>query len=139
MDSKKVVIFRKSKGQIVVQGDVKLTNEEGIDIVHGNDLRVNLTWSLPTRISGSIYIWHQRSFMSSSALWRISALLANHFVTISQYVHQSLPSNIPKSKKTLVLKRYFSRVFRVFHRSPVQNKNVDFVKNSVFPRENHDF
>ena len=35
MDSKKVVIFRKSKGQIVVQGDVKLTNEEGIEIVHG--------------------------------------------------------------------------------------------------------
>ena len=35
MDSKKVVIFRKSKGQIVVQGDVKLTNEEGIEIAHG--------------------------------------------------------------------------------------------------------
>ncbi len=81
----------------------KFIHKNRIDIVHGNDLRVNLTWSLPTRISGSIYIWHQRSLMSSSALWRISTVLANHFVTISQYVHQSLPSNIPKSNKTLVL------------------------------------
>jgi len=32
MSSKKVIIFRKSKGQIVVQGDVKLTNEEGEEI-----------------------------------------------------------------------------------------------------------
>ena len=27
----------------------------------------------------------------------------------------------------------------VFHRFPIQSKNVDFVKNSVLPRENHDF
>ena len=74
-----------------------------IDIVHGNDLRINLTWSLPTRLSGSIYLWHQRSLMSPSVLWKISTVLANHFVTTSEYVHRSLPSNIPKSKKTLVL------------------------------------
>ncbi|MDG2146922.1 MAG: CDGSH iron-sulfur domain-containing protein [Flavobacteriaceae bacterium] len=36
MSSKKVIIFRKSKGQIVVQGDVKLTNEEGEEIEHSD-------------------------------------------------------------------------------------------------------
>jgi glycosyltransferase involved in cell wall biosynthesis len=81
----------------------KFIRENGIDIVHGNDLRINLTWSLTTRLSGVFYIWHQRSLMSSSILWKISALLASHFVTISQYVHQSLPSGISKFKKTLVL------------------------------------
>jgi len=74
-----------------------------IDIVHGNDLRINLTWSLPTRLSGSVYLWHQRSLMSSSILWKASTILANHFITISEYVHQSLPRNIQESKKTLVL------------------------------------
>ncbi|MEE3034472.1 MAG: CDGSH iron-sulfur domain-containing protein [Bacteroidota bacterium] len=34
MSSKKVIIFRKLKGQIVVQGDVKLTDEEGVKIEH---------------------------------------------------------------------------------------------------------
>ena len=42
-------------------------------------------------------------------------------------------------KKTLIRKRFVSRIFRVFHRFPVQSKNVDFVRNSVFPEENHDF
>jgi len=74
-----------------------------IDIVHGNDLRINLTWSLPTRLSGVVYLWHQRSIMSSSVLWRISTVLADYFVTISKYVHQSLPDNIPESRKKLVL------------------------------------
>ena len=36
MSSKRVTIFRKSKGQIVVQGDVRLTNEEGEEIEHGD-------------------------------------------------------------------------------------------------------
>ncbi|MBR98951.1 MAG: iron-binding protein [Flavobacteriaceae bacterium] len=34
MSNKKVIIYRKSKGQIVVQGEVKLTNEEGKEIQH---------------------------------------------------------------------------------------------------------
>ena len=74
-----------------------------VDIVHGNDLRVNLTWSLSTKISGVSYVWHQRTKMSNSPLWNASNYLADYFVTISQYVHQSLPSNIPKSKKKLIL------------------------------------
>ena len=28
-------IFRKSKGQIVVEGDIKLTSEDGVKIKHG--------------------------------------------------------------------------------------------------------
>jgi|TARA_B110000305_G_C19346316_1_gene591884 hypothetical protein len=31
-------IFRKSKGQIVIDGLVKLTDEEGNEISHGDDL-----------------------------------------------------------------------------------------------------
>jgi glycosyltransferase involved in cell wall biosynthesis len=89
----------------------KFIRKNRIDIVHGNDLRVNLTWSLPTRLSGSIYLWHQRSLMSCSVLWRVSVVLADHFLTISEYVHQSLPNNILKSKKTLVLNPFNTEIF----------------------------
>jgi glycosyltransferase involved in cell wall biosynthesis len=82
-----------------------------IDIVHGNDLRVNLTWSLPTRLSSAFYLWHQRSLMSSSVLWKSSTVLADHFVTISKYVDQSLPSNIEKSRKTLILNPFNTNIF----------------------------
>ena len=43
------------------------------------------------------------------------------------------------SKKTIDFQAICSRIVRVFHRFPVQSKTVDFVKNRVFLRENHDF
>ena len=98
----------------------KFIYKNKIDIVHGNDLRINLTWSLPTRLSSASYVWHQRSLMSSSILWMTSAILADHFITISKYVHNSLPVNIPKLKKTLILnpfnteKSYNKKISRVW-------------------------
>jgi glycosyltransferase involved in cell wall biosynthesis len=74
-----------------------------ISIVHGNDLRINLTWSLPTRFSRASYIWHQRTTLSNSYYWNLINILADRFVTISHYVHNTLPSNIQDSKKNLVL------------------------------------
>jgi glycosyltransferase involved in cell wall biosynthesis len=81
----------------------KYIKQNKISIVHGNDLRINFTWSLPTKLSSASYVWHQRTTMSSSALWKFSNILADHFVTTSNYVHRSLPKNIEKSKKTLAL------------------------------------
>jgi len=74
-----------------------------IDIVHGNDLRINLTWSLPARLSKAKYIWHQRTTMSSSFLWKFSFLQFDHIVAISEHVYKSLPNNIPSFKKSFVL------------------------------------
>ena len=81
----------------------RFLKENKIDIVHGNDLRINLTWSLPTRLSKSKYIWHQRTTMSNSLLWKLSLLNFDHIVAISQHVYKSLPKNIPSFKKSLVL------------------------------------
>jgi len=36
MKENKVKIFRKSKGQIVIEGDVLLTDEQGNKLPHGN-------------------------------------------------------------------------------------------------------
>ena len=110
----------------------KFIRKNKIDIVHGNDLRINLTWSLPTRLSGASYLWHQRSLMSPSPLWRISILLANHFITISRYVHESLPINIPNQKKTLVMNPF--NIDNIYKREKSRkwiNELYDIPKDSI--------
>lgn len=75
---------------------------EKATIVHGNDLRVNLTWSLPARCIGVSYLWHQRTVLSSAPVWLAIRLLSNRFVAISKYVYDSLPRNIPEIHKRLI-------------------------------------
>ena len=73
-----------------------------INIVHGNDLRINLSWSPPTFFSSSKYVWHQRQVFSKSIKWRLSKYLSDHLITISDFVHKSIPSNINKESKSCV-------------------------------------
>jgi glycosyltransferase involved in cell wall biosynthesis len=89
----------------------KFIKKNDISVVHGNDLRINLTWSLSAKISSSSYVWHQRTVMSNSILWKLSNIMADHFITISNYVHFSLPKNISESKKTLVLNPFNTNLF----------------------------
>ena len=77
-----------------------VTND--IDIVHGNDLRINLTWSIPTKLSGRFFIWHQRVFLSSSLLWHFIPYLSHHFIAISEIVMRNAPTNLSSSSKTVV-------------------------------------
>jgi len=64
-----------------------------IDIVHGNDLRMNLTWSVAAKLAGRPFVWHQRALpYSSSPLWRAISLLANHVIYISDMVARAMPS-----------------------------------------------
>ena len=73
------------------------------DIVHGNDLRINLTWSLPVKLSGAKFIWHQRVLLSSSKLWKLIPFLSNYFVAISSCVLDSAKNiNMHVEKKLLI-------------------------------------
>ncbi|MBT7556040.1 glycosyltransferase family 4 protein [Candidatus Woesearchaeota archaeon] len=73
-----------------------------IDIVHGNDLRINLTWSLPVRISKAKYIWHQRQLLSDSIKWHMIDFLSDYVISISEYVYKTFPANIGNSKKSII-------------------------------------
>jgi glycosyltransferase involved in cell wall biosynthesis len=73
-----------------------------IDIVHGNDLRINLTWSFPTLLTHSKYVWHQRQKVSESIKWRTIKYLSNYVISISNFVHNSLPVNINSSSKICI-------------------------------------
>ena len=64
-----------------------------VDIVHANDLRTNLTWSAPTRLTGRPFVWHQRTLpYSSSFLWRSIGLLSSHVVYNSEIVARTMPA-----------------------------------------------
>jgi glycosyltransferase involved in cell wall biosynthesis len=73
-----------------------------IDIVHGNDLRINLSWSLPAKIAAKGFVWHQRTLLSSSRFWLLIRYLCDYFVAISDSVMKSAPINIQDNRKKIV-------------------------------------
>ena len=80
----------------------KFIQKNNVDMVHGNDLRINLTWSAATLVSKAKFIWHQRTILSASWLWKCIPFLSNHFIGISNAVLNSAPNNFGPSKKSLV-------------------------------------
>jgi glycosyltransferase involved in cell wall biosynthesis len=81
---------------------VKFIRKNNIDIVHGNDLRINLTWSVATRVAKVKFIWHQRTILSGSKFWQCINLLCDHFIGISKAVINSAPNNIKSVNRSLV-------------------------------------
>ena len=62
-----------------------------IDIVHGNDLRMNLAWSAAAKLTGRPFVWHQRALpYSSSALWYATSLLSDHTIHVSSATSQAM-------------------------------------------------
>lgn len=62
-----------------------------IDIIHANDLRINLTWSLSRLSMKARFVWHQRAFPNSRSLfWQTIPLLAHKTIAISDAVKASL-------------------------------------------------
>ena len=131
----------------------KFIKKNNINIVHGNDLRINLTWSLATLISKAKYIWHQRTILSGSKFWKGINILCDHFIGISQVVIESAPNNISIFKKSMVynafetdvkydkelsknlIKKNISRSENVLFLGCVgrlvEYKNIDFVISSI--------
>jgi glycosyltransferase involved in cell wall biosynthesis len=73
---------------------IKYIKDNNINIVDGNDLRINLTWSLPVKISLAKYVWHQRSSLSRSMKWNAIRYMSDYVVSISNYVNNTLPANL---------------------------------------------
>ncbi len=124
-----------------------------VNIVHGNDLRVNLTWSLPTLLTGKKFVWHQRTILSKSKLWKCIPFMCNFFIGISKLIVNGSPSNMRKRNKKLVynpfnvdkffnkkksrglIKKRFgisNRIFLIGYIGRVVNsKNIDFIIESL--------
>lgn len=64
-----------------------------IGIVHANDLRMNLTWSIAAKLTGRPFIWHQRALpYSSSPLWWSIRFLSDHVIYISDVIARTMPA-----------------------------------------------
>lgn len=64
-----------------------------IGIVHANDLRMNLTWSVAAKLTGRPFIWHQRALpYSSSPLWQSIRFLSDHVIYISDVIARTMPA-----------------------------------------------
>lgn len=80
----------------------KYIKENKIKIVHGNDLRINLTWSVATSFTRASYVWHQRQPLSMSKKWRYVRFLSDHIISISEFVDRTLPNNINQINRSLI-------------------------------------
>lgn len=70
----------------------KVLRKLEIDLVHGNDTRINRAWSIWSRWANIPMIWHQRSAWKNvnQKSWTLST--ASGIISISKYVAATLPS-----------------------------------------------
>lgn len=81
---------------------LKFIKKNNISAVHGNDLRINLSWPVATRLAGASYIWHQRVVLkSASPFWKAIPFLANHVICISKTVESRL-AFVRKCKRSTI-------------------------------------
>lgn len=87
----------------------KFVRDNRIAIVHGNDLRTNLTWSLGTRAGGAKLLWHQRTLpRSRSPIWRLVAVLANRVAFTSLATRDGFPP-LGESKAAVIANPFDTR------------------------------
>ena len=65
-----------------------------VAIVHTQDGRMNQTWGLPARLSGSHSIWHQRSMYAPSRLTHLTLRVSNRVLCNSAFVRDGLPAAV---------------------------------------------
>ena len=76
----------------------KYLKKNKITLVHCNDLRTNLSWSLPSLVSGVPLIWHQRTLISNSYWWKIIKYITAKYIVTSEAIRIKSPQNIKNIK-----------------------------------------
>jgi glycosyltransferase involved in cell wall biosynthesis len=61
------------------------------DLIHTNDMRAHLAWTLPARLAGVSHVWHQRTALPLSRIVSLMARIPRAVVCISQFVRQTIP------------------------------------------------
>ena len=60
-----------------------------ITLIHCNDLRTNLSWTMAAKISRTPLIWHQRTLMSKSKWWNFVKYISNEFIVTSNSIKKA--------------------------------------------------
>ena len=63
-----------------------------VSIVHTNEIRCNLLWSLATR-QQTKHVWHQRTAIGRPWMWRFVPLLTDQVIAISRFIEVNIASS----------------------------------------------
>lgn len=74
---------------------------QSVDIVHTNDLRMHLLWSVACRLSGVKHVLHSRSPRRGSKSFNLLASMAHQVVTVTDFCRSLLGSSL--SPKVLMI------------------------------------
>ena len=77
---------------------IKYLKKAKIDIVHTNDLRINLIFLVASKFTRVKHLWHQRTSMPRSILGQRIFLLSDKLVTVSDFVSSQIRASAPKGK-----------------------------------------
>lgn len=81
---------------------IRLLREQEIDIVHTNDGRIHVNWSIAARLAGCRVVWHHREDPSSFGVNKLGPFTAHRIVTVSKFARPARPL-LPVSNKTSVI------------------------------------
>ena len=95
-----------------------------IELVHGNDLRINLSWGFAS-IYKAVFIWHQRTVCKKdSLLFYPMYFFSNFIISISKTVKNSLPKKLLTKNKIIFNPIYVNKIKKRSHKKKF---NVCFV------------
>ena len=97
------------------------------DIVHTNDMRAQIIWSLPCRAASVKHIWHQRTAFSDSTLSRLLVRGADRVVCISNYVKSTCPRRLKPARITVVANAVKANV--------IDRDNVNEIRRGIVGHE----
>lgn len=114
-------------GYVAAAGTVlkarRFISAERFDIVHGNDLRVNQTWSVAAKTSRAKHVWHQRTKYSRSKLAAATMRKAAATLCVSEFCRDSLPLHV--RQKAVVLTDPFDTGVQVPNRDEARTRLME--------------
>ncbi len=98
-----------------------------IKIVHSNDMRIHLTWIIPTLILKKKFIWHQRTILPESRITKNLIKFSTKIICISKYVKNSIPKR--QSHKIEIIRNPITENKKKINKNFYRNKILEGFKN----------
>ncbi len=103
-------------------------NKNNFDIIHGNDLRVNLCWGF-ANIGLKNFVWHQRNFLKKKSFMNMMIyLFSNHVIAISETVYECFPKFLRKKVKI---------IYNPFEKYKLKTKSRKYLNIAFIGKDNY--
>lgn len=103
-------------------------SRESIDVVHTNDLRMNLIFLVASKFVSTKHLWHQRTSMPRSAFGQRVYLLCDKFVVISNFILDQIHASNLSNKLSMIYNPVESHL---------ASNNELLVRKELFEKKKH--